>query len=225
MTAPGWTLDLLTAEPPTDKQPYARTVCLEDGLSKERALGAPEAVLDLVRPTAQGTEVAGWEAVVADEAERGSRLLLLASRIRGEPWRAQAALAFADPLRPEIPAALEMAARAGIQVVMVTGDHPKTARSIARDAGLAIDSVLTGSDLAVMDEAELAAMLRDMNVVARAAPGDKLRLVQAAARAKRTVAVTGDGVNDAPALQQADVAVAMGSGTRGRTRGGRPRAG
>jgi Ca2+-transporting ATPase len=137
----------------------------------------------------------------------------LASRSEGEPWQAQAAIVFADPLRAEIPAAMAMATAAGIQVVMVTGDHPTTARAIAREAGLAADSVVTGTDLAALDDEVLARQLRDLHIVARATPADKLRLVQAAARAKRTVAVTGDGVNDAPALQRADVAVAMGSGT------------
>jgi Ca2+-transporting ATPase len=108
---------------------------------------------------------------------------------------------------------MAMATAAGIQVVMVTGDHPTTARAIAHEAGLASDSVVTGTDLAALDDEALARQLRDLHIVARATPADKLRLVQAAARAKRTVAVTGDGVNDAPALQRADVAVAMGSGT------------
>jgi Ca2+-transporting ATPase len=96
---------------------------------------------------------------------------------------------------------------------MVTGDHPTTARAIAADAGLVADVVVTGADLAAMTDSALAARLRDLNVVARATPGDKLRLVEASAASARTVAVTGDGVNDAPALNRADVAVAMGSGT------------
>jgi Ca2+-transporting ATPase len=106
-----------------------------------------------------------------------------------------------------------MAAAAGIQVIMVTGDHPTTARAIANAAGLPADAVVTGADIGAMTPDELAGRLRDLNVVARATPGDKLRLVRAAAESGRTVAVTGDGVNDAPALQRADVAVAMGSGT------------
>jgi Ca2+-transporting ATPase len=208
---------LLEADAPTDQRPYARTVCLDGSAPRERVLGAPEAVLRLVHDTrgmrGDDTKIAAWEAVVADEAARGGRLLLFASRSEGEPWQAQAAIVFADPLRAEIPAAMAMATAAGIQVVMVTGDHPTTARAIAREAGLAADSVVTGKDLAALDDEVLARQLRDLHIVARATPADKLRLVQAAARAKRTVAVTGDGVNDAPALQRADVAVAMGSGT------------
>jgi Ca2+-transporting ATPase len=208
---------LLEADSPTDQRPYARTVCLDDGAPRERVLGAPEAVLGLVRgepgPSGADHPVAAWEAVVADEAERGGRLLLLASRAGVQPWNVQAAVVFSDPLRPEIPAAMAMAARAGIQVIMVTGDHPSTARAIAREAGLAADTVVTGSELASLDGEALARRLRGLHIVARATPVDKLRLVEAAARSARTVAVTGDGVNDAPALQRADVAVAMGSGT------------
>jgi Ca2+-transporting ATPase len=102
---------------------------------------------------------------------------------------------------------------AGIQVVMVTGDHPTTARAIAREAGLTASDVLTGAELRGMSPEALAARIGDLRIVARATPADKLRLVEAAEASARTVAVTGDGVNDAPALHRADVAVAMGSGT------------
>jgi len=207
---------LLDAEPPGDLRPYSRTRCLDGGSTCERAIGAPEAILDLVRQTGDdGADriVSAWEGIVADEAERGGRLLVLAKRSDAEAWQLEAALVFADPLRPEIPAALAMAARAGIQVVMVTGDHPTTARAIAADAGLPAEVVMTGAELAGMTDAEVAAHLRNLNIVARATPSDKLRLVEAAAATDRTLAVTGDGVNDAPALNRADVAVAMGSGT------------
>jgi len=95
----------------------------------------------------------------------------------------------------------------------VTGDHPLTAAAIARAAGIARDRVITGDELAGWDDERLARELPGLDVVARALPEQKLRLVRAAQAAGRTVAVTGDGVNDAPALNNADVAVAMGSGT------------
>jgi Ca2+-transporting ATPase len=120
---------------------------------------------------------------------------------------------FGDPLRPEVRDALAVAAEAGIQVVMVTGDHPTTARAIARAAGMPAEVVVTGAELAGMGADQLAEVLPELSIVARATPANKLRLVDAAAASGRTVAVTGDGVNDAPALQRADVAVAMGSGT------------
>lgn len=103
--------------------------------------------------------------------------------------------------------------RAGIQTVVVTGDHPLTALAIAREAGLRADRAVTGEEVAGWSDERLAAELRDLHVVARSTPDQKERIVRVARDAGRTVAVTGDGVNDAPALHRADVAVAMGSGT------------
>ena len=97
--------------------------------------------------------------------------------------------------------------------MVVTGDHVATATSIARGAGIDVGRVVTGAELATWSDDRLRRELGDLAIVARAAPEDKLRLVDSARALGRTVAVTGDGVNDAPALQHADVAVAMGSGT------------
>ena len=125
----------------------------------------------------------------------------------------RALVGFADPIRPGIAEAMGTARAAGVQVIVVTGDHPRTAATIAREAGLDADTVVTGEDLASWDDARLAAELPNLHVVARSTPEQKLRLVRAARTDRRIVAVTGDGVNDAPALHGADVAVAMGSGT------------
>jgi Ca2+-transporting ATPase len=209
--------DLLEADPPSDERPYSRTRCQDASGPRELVLGAPEAVLTLVR---DGSGAGGsndptmaWRSLVSEEAERGGRLLLLARRPEGGRWAAEAALVFADPLRPEIGEALALASSAGIQVVMVTGDHPTTALAIARQAGLPDGTLLIGSELERLEPEELRDGLAQLRIVARATPMDKLRLVEAASQAARTVAVTGDGVNDAPALHRADVAVAMGSGT------------
>ena len=109
--------------------------------------------------------------------------------------------------------ALQTATRAGIQTMVVTGDHVATATSIARGAGIDGGRVVTGAELGTWSDDRLRRELADLAIVARATPEDKLRLVDSARALGRTVAVTGDGVNDAPALQHADVAVAMGSGT------------
>jgi len=116
----------------------------------------------------------------------------------------------ADPLRPEVPAAVAACTSGGIRVVMITGDHPATALAIARQAGIAGDDALTGTDLAGLDEARLQARLACTNVFARIMPEQKLRLVQAFAAAGQIVAMTGDGVNDAPSLKAAHIGVAMG---------------
>lgn len=202
--------DLLQAWPPRDGQPYSMTRARRDGVIEESALGAPEAVLALARDA----EASGpWQTTVDDLAGAGRRLLLLASRREDEAWRPRAILSFADTLRAGIPEALRSATEAGIQTVVVTGDHPTTAAAIARAAGLGGERILTGTELDAMDEEALQTSLARLHVVARATPEQKLRLVMAARSTGHTVAVTGDGVNDAPALHQADVGVAMGSGT------------
>ena len=124
-----------------------------------------------------------------------------------------ALIGFADPIRPGIGAALREARDAGIQTIVVTGDHPATAAAIAHAAGLGRERVVTGAELATWDDRHLAEELPRIDVVARSTPEQKERIVRVARAAGRLVAVTGDGVNDAPALHNADVAVAMGSGT------------
>jgi len=201
---------LLSAEAPSDGHPYSTTWARRDGHDEGLLIGAPEVVLGLV---GEGPGVAGWRDVVEREASSGGRLLLLARATEARTWHPTAVIAFADPLREHIPDAVAVARDAGIQTVVVTGDHPVTAAAIAREAGIDPKVVVVGSDLAGWSDDELARRLPQLSVVARAVPEDKLRLVDVARRVSRTVAVTGDGVNDAPALQHADVAVAMGSGT------------
>lgn len=121
-----------------------------------------------------------------------------------------------DELRPEAAEAIQTAKRAGIQVVMVTGDKKETAAAIARDAKLiqnADDLAITSDDMAAMSDDELKAALPHLRVVARALPTDKSRLVRVSQEMNLVVGMTGDGVNDAPALKKADVGFAMGSGT------------
>ncbi len=117
-----------------------------------------------------------------------------------------------DPPRPEAAAAVREAHRAGVRVLMITGDHPATAGRIAADLGIAEDGarVLTGVDLAHLDDDELERAVREVNVYARVAPAHKMRIVRALQSQGAVIAMTGDGVNDAPALRAADIGVAMG---------------
>jgi len=121
-------------------------------------------------------------------------------------------LGFRDPLRADVPAAVAACRAAGMRVVMITGDAPLTARAIALQAGLqaAAPDVLTGVALAGMSDAELRQQLASVQVFARVDPAQKLRIVQALQQRGEVVAMTGDGVNDAPALRAADIGVAMG---------------
>jgi Ca2+-transporting ATPase len=202
---------LLHAEPADERDPVTRTRArLANGVVEELALGAPEAVIG----QAGGGEDAGaWDELAATATASGERLVALARRLDDGPWQLRALIGFADPIREGIVDAVGMARGAGIQVLVVTGDHPLTAASIAREAGLHADRMVTGEELATWDDDRLARELPELHVVARSTPDQKRRIVATARTAHRIVAVTGDGVNDAPALHGADVAVAMGSGT------------
>jgi len=118
--------------------------------------------------------------------------------------------AMRDPLRPEVSKAVEECASAGIKIIMMTGDYGITAKSIAAEAGLPSGRVITGEELSRMGDRELRGALKGEVIFARVAPQDKLRVVLALQANGETVAVTGDGVNDAPALKKADIGIAMG---------------
>jgi P-type Ca2+ transporter type 2C len=199
---------LIEAEPASGAHPYTRTVYRDAGGRTELLLGAPEVILGVL-----GVTPDDWERLVEAHADAGRRLLLLCSRSGDAPFAPVALLAFSDPLRDDVGEALREASEAGIQTIIVTGDHPLTASRIARATGLADGTAITGDELAGWDDDRLAREIGTLRVVARALPEQKLRLVEVARGAGRTVAVTGDGVNDAPALERADVAVAMGSGS------------
>jgi len=165
--------------------------------------------------------------VATGMADRGLRVLAFAHRVVATGYSLAdaegdlvltALVGFEDPPRPEVPSAVRRCREAGVKVVMVTGDHPHTALAIAREIGLATNAatlLLTGDDLARMSDIEIQLALDAPEIVcARVTADQKLRLVRALQRKGKVVAVTGDGVNDAPALRAADVGIAMGiSGT------------
>ena len=181
--------------------------------------GAPEAVVDLCHlgsARAQG---------ILDQAEsmaaRGLRVLGVArGRWQGKtPPRSQhdfdfqflGLLGFVDPPRPDVPAAIAECRGAGIRIIMLTGDHPATAMAIAGEVGLSErPDVITGAEIDTLDDQALRKRLRHVDVCARLQPTQKLRLVQLLREDGEVVAMTGDGVNDAPALKAADVGIAMG---------------
>jgi Ca2+-transporting ATPase len=174
--------------------------------------GAPETVLGLCGMEKDAEQV-------KQAAARGMRLLGIAEADwegpplddpADYPFRWVGFVALADPLRAEVPEAVALCRQAGIRVVMITGDHPGTARNIARQAGIDAGEALSGAQIAAMDDAALAQAVRRVSVFARVRPEQKLRLVQAYRAAGEVVAMTGDGVNDAPALRAAHIGVAMG---------------
>ncbi len=180
--------------------------------------GAPEAIADLCHLSEAERERLFGD--VAALASSGLRVLGVARGVvRGEPpaahhdleLRLVGLVGLEDPLRPAVPAAVAECQAAGLRVVMITGDYAATARSIARQAGIqGADHVLTGPELDRMPEDELARRVRDARVFARVVPEQKLRLVTALKANGEVVAMTGDGVNDAPALKAAHIGIAMG---------------
>ena len=123
----------------------------------------------------------------------------------------------ADPLRASVPGAVALCRSAGIRVIMITGDYPATAQAIAAQAGLKGGRVIDGTEFQAMSDADLATAVQDVTIFARIMPEQKLRIVTALKASGAVMAMTGDGVNDAPSLKAADIGVAMGGrGTRGR---------
>ncbi len=189
------------------------------GESRVAIKGAPETVLALCAMD-DDARVSAMDKV-AHASRRGLRLLAVAEAPWGNaawlpdpaqyPFRWLGFVALADPLRASVPAAVVECRRAGIRVVMITGDHPGTALAIARQAGIDVENgALTGADITAMSDAELAQAAARVQVYARIAPEQKLRLVMAYKTDGEVVAMTGDGVNDAPALKAAHIGVAMG---------------
>lgn len=183
------------------------------------AKGAPEAIADLCHLTPD--EAARVAARAGALADRGLRVLAVAGaeypRGAGLPaiqhdfaFRFIGLIGLADPLRDDVPAAVAECRSAGVRVVMITGDHPRTAQAIAAQAGIDPHRVLTGAELAAMDEAALAREVATCCVFARVSPQQKLAIVEALKAAGDIVAMTGDGVNDAPALKSAHIGIAMG---------------
>ena len=193
--------------------------------------GAPETIFDFchAQRTPDGATVRfdrnAWHAKAEALAQQGQRVLALATMTVAEEKNAldfddvenglvlEGLVGLIDPPRPEAIAAVRACAGAGISVKMITGDHAGTAAAIGRQIGLEkADSVLTGADLDQLDDTELAARVLNTDIFARTSPEHKLRLVKALQSHGKVVAMTGDGVNDAPALKRADAGIAMGRG-------------
>ncbi len=189
--------------------------------------GAPERVLEMCtlerhRGVDQPIRLRQWHETMHDMADRGQRLLAIAfktatplqTQIRYDDIETGLTLlgivGMIDPPRSEAVKAVQDCQRAGIRVKMITGDHAVTAAAIAAQIDIGDRTVLSGKDMDKMDDDQLATATRDIDVFARTSPENKLRLVTVLQADGQTVAMTGDGVNDAPALKRADVGVAMG---------------
>jgi Ca2+-transporting ATPase len=183
------------------------------------AKGAPEAVADLCHVTpAQHGEIMQSVAAMADDGLRVigvARALFVPEQMPADQhefrFKFLGLLGLADPVRPNVPDAIKECYTAGIDVVMITGDYPGTARNVARQIGLEpSENYITGPELDEMSDDELKARIEDMHIFARVVPEQKLRIVDALKATGEIVAMTGDGVNDAPALKSANIGIAMG---------------
>ena len=182
------------------------------------AKGAPEAITDLCHLNAP--DVAALTRSMDAMAAEGLRVLGVARALfAGQTWpdsqhdfsfKFLGLVGLADPLRTSVPDAVSECRSAGIKVIMITGDHPATAKAIAREAGLDTEDRATGKELEQLSDAELALRVRTATVFARIMPEQKLRIVNALKANREIVAMTGDGVNDAPSLKAAHIGIAMG---------------
>jgi cation-transporting ATPase I len=213
------------AESPFDPVRSFHTTLAQGRLSVKGApeVLAPRCTQVLQRGARQPLDEAGRDTLLATAqrfAGQGLRVLMVAEGTADTPVddpQGLTALGFvgiSDPLRPSVVAAVRRCHDAGVRVIMLTGDHPATARTIASEAGLFQegDGILNAAELAELQNGELDERLANATVIARATPLDKLRIVESLQRQGHTVAMTGDGVNDAPALRLADVGVAIGRG-------------
>jgi len=184
------------------------------------AKGAPEAIIDLCHPDASMAQ--GIIDQVNALAEQGLRVLGVAKAAFTQQalpdiqhdfsFQFLGLVALADPIRPMVPAAIKESHAAGLRVVMITGDYPATATNIARQIGLEIpEEIITGPELDNLSDAELQKRIRSVNIFCRVVPEQKLRLVNAFKSNGDIVVMTGDGVNDAPALKSAHIGIAMGA--------------
>lgn len=183
------------------------------------AKGAPEAIIDLCHMDSVSAKRISQ--VAEEMAKEGLRVLGVAKSRTGSKDLPQkqhdfdfqfvGLVGLADPTRPEVPQAVAECTSAGVRVVMITGDHPNTARSIARQIGLQnSERVIIGSELNQINESDLRQVIKQVTIFSRMVPEQKLRLVKAFQANGEVVAMTGDGVNDAPALKHADIGIAMG---------------
>ena len=215
----GWTLE---RHYPLDPSLLAMSHVWGNGQAGEARLiatkGAPEAIAQLCGLS--GAAHAAVRATVDAMAAKGLRVLGVAdarwsdadlpASQNGFSFTFRGLVGLADPLRASVPDAVRQCRAAGIRIIMITGDYPQTARAIAEQAGIEAHDVLTGDVLAAMRDDELMRRIGQVSVCARIMPEQKLRLVEALKASGEIVAMTGDGVNDAPSLKAAHIGIAMG---------------
>ena len=217
-----YSLKKIKEVPFDSKNKYSYTKVLEEGKEITYYKGAPEVLLDkckyYIAPNGKKVSFINKNKItdiINDYASKGIRVLMVCSN-DGSGLCFISLLFIKDELREEVSDGIELVRKAGIRTVMITGDNKKTAVAIAKDAGIIKsdkDIVLTSSELNNLSDEKIKEIIPNLSVVARALPTDKSRLVRLSQELGLVVGMTGDGVNDAPALKKADVGFSMGSGT------------
>ncbi|MEZ7884713.1 MAG: cation-translocating P-type ATPase [Bacteroidales bacterium] len=214
-----WTM---VKEYPLSKEMLAMSRVFINPASNQKVIaakGAPEAIFDLCHLPIE--KIAIYEKAVSEMAAKGLRVLGVAKahvidktlpEIQHDfDFEFIGLIGLSDPIREEVPLAVKECREAGIRVIMITGDYPITASNIGKEIGIETpENVITGQELAAMSEEELSERIKHVNIFARVIPEQKLKLVNALKRNGEVVAMTGDGVNDAPALKAAHIGIAMG---------------
>jgi Ca2+-transporting ATPase len=213
---------IMEKEYPLSKDLLAMSRVFSNTGTKEKVIavkGAPEAIFDLCHLNSE--TVSGYEKAIAEMASEGLRVLGVAraSLISGELPSIQhdfdlkfvGLIGLSDPIRKNVPDAVKECYNAGIRVIMITGDYPVTAINIGKEIGIKNPELfITGSQLKEMTEDELCERIKTVNIFARVIPEQKLKIVNALKKNREIVAMTGDGINDAPALKAANIGIAMG---------------
>ena len=213
----------LIKEYPLSKSLLTMTRVLKDPTNNKMivaAKGAPETIFKLCKLNNQDSEK--YLNIVESFAEKGYRVIAVANASLATAilpdsqtdfeFQFQGLIGLEDPIRSEVPQAIKECNDAGVKVIMITGDFPTTAKSIAKQIGMKVDNkLMTGSELNTINDDELSNRIANINIFARVVPEQKLRIVRALQANHEIVAMTGDGVNDAPALKAANIGIAMGN--------------
>ncbi len=204
----------LSSQPFDSKEKYMRVSVKHAGNFCSYYKGAPEVLMQMCQMDEK--QRMSQQKLAEEYASKGFRLLALAwseddsESIRSAQLQWIGLVVLQDPARPEVPNAVKQAQLAGIRIMMLTGDHPATALTIAQQIGIEAQQVITGEQFEALSKEQRASKIKTTNVFARVKPEHKLEIVTTLQQQQQTVAVTGDGVNDAPALKAADVGIAMG---------------
>lgn len=206
---------------------FSAALYKEDGKQILYVLGAPEKILELSE--LEKSEKENWEKKLEELAEKGLRIIATAyKKIKNQKSEVKSLkkemknlnftgfITLKDPIRPEVKEAMRICCQAGMRPIIVTGDHKLTAKAVAEELGLKIkkeENILEGEDLDKLSDREFEKILEKIQIYARVEPKHKMKIIEAWQEKGEIVAMTGDGINDAPALKKADIGVVLGSGT------------